>query len=252
MFYDSARDPIDNTIPFYHFWKSVTSTGNSTTIFNDLFIPVSPNFPPMSTGSPTRYMINLPGQPYYDGVVNGTYPLLIKNVNTSTILTRIVYNGTLTANTYKIFPASAETPSRMEVHVGTGSNQAGDKISFQGYFINQLLSPIDYGISMPINAWNMSSASYMVVNLDNNNLYPYIVGISAMIYYYSTGTSNIVSMYPLPYASPAGYEDYIEVDLVNNWIKLYANSTFWKTGTFDSTSYIRGRLKIDFLFSKIF
>lgn len=140
MFYDSARDPVDNSIPNYYHWRSGLSTGNSTTIFPDLIIPSSPNYPPMSTATPLRYMVNLPGEPYYDGIVAGTYPIVVKNINTSSILTRVAYNGILTANTYKVFPATAETPARMELHVGTGSNHAGDKIAFDGYFINNILS----------------------------------------------------------------------------------------------------------------
>lgn len=159
MFYDSVRDPVDNTVSYYYHWKSYFSTGASTTIFPDLFISSSPNFPPMSTGSPIRYMINLPGQPYYDGVVAGTHPMLVKNVNSSTILTRVAYNGTLTANTYKIFPATAETPARMEFHIGIGSNSAGDKIAFDGYFINNILSS---------DKIKNGSFSYCIASLDSS------------------------------------------------------------------------------------
>ncbi len=135
----SAYDPKDNSIPGVYHWKSVSSTGTSTDAsYNDLQISSSPNFPVGSSSTPTRYILDLPGQPYYTKIADGTYTCVIKNINTSTILTRVAYNGTLTANTYKIFPETANDPGYLEVHVGTGSNQANNMIAFDTYFINNI------------------------------------------------------------------------------------------------------------------
>lgn len=134
-YYDSLRDPVDNAISDVYHWKSSASTGSSTTIFDNLVIPSSPNFP---NSTATRYMLYLPGEPYYDGVFAGTHPIIVKDVNTSTILTRVSPNGTLVANTFKIFQETAITKGRMEINVGIGSCQPNDIIAFDGYFVNSI------------------------------------------------------------------------------------------------------------------
>ena len=146
VFYESQRDPVDNSIADTFHWKSTSSTGSSTTIFDDLIVPSSPNFP-QSTA--IRYMINLPGEPYYAGVLAATHPFVLADVTSTTILTRVAPTATLTANTYKLFPATAETPGRTEVHVGSSSVTAGDTLAYDGYFINSIISSTDMNTYSP-------------------------------------------------------------------------------------------------------
>jgi hypothetical protein len=139
-YFDSLRDPVDSSISDTYHWKSESSTGSSTTVFDDLTVPSSPNFP---NSTAIRYMLHLPGEPYYDGVLAGTHPLIVKNVNSSTILSRISPNGTLTPNTYKIFPSNSVNKAYMEINVGIGSCQPNDIIAFDGYFITSALHAKD-------------------------------------------------------------------------------------------------------------
>ncbi len=141
MFFDSQRSPDTNDVADTYYWKSTSSTGSSTTIFDDLTIPSSPNFP---NSTATRYIMNLPGEPYYAGIDAGNSTFIVKNVNTTTFLTRVAYNGTLSANTYKIFPSNSATPARLEVHVGVGSNSAGDVLAYHGRFVTSIANAKDF------------------------------------------------------------------------------------------------------------
>jgi hypothetical protein len=150
QYFDSQRDPVDNTIADSYYFKSTSSTGSSTTIFDDLTIPASPNFP---NSTATRYIMNLPGEPYYAGIEAGSATFVVKNVNTTSFLTRVAYNGSLTANTYKIFPSQSNTPARLEAHVGVGSNSAGDVLSWHGRFVTSIISSSEMNSSNPINGF---------------------------------------------------------------------------------------------------
>jgi len=142
---DSLRDVVDNTVNDYYYWLSVGSTGTTTayatTYFNNLTIPASPNFP---ASTATRYIVNLPGEPAYTDIDAGNSTFVIKNINTTTILTRVAPANTLTANTYKIFPETADRRGCLEVHVGTGSNSAGDSLAFHGRFISRIISSSEF------------------------------------------------------------------------------------------------------------
>jgi len=159
VFYPSQRDPVDNSIADYYYWMSTSSTGNSTTIFDDLVCPASPNFPASTLAS--RYMSYFPGEIDYDGVIATTRPLIIKDVNTTTFLSRVAPGGSLTANTYKIFPGTAETPSRVEFHSG----QAGHSISYHGYFINSIATSTDFN---DINCNSVYASTIAAKNIDAN------------------------------------------------------------------------------------
>lgn len=141
--YNSLRDPIDNSITSLYHWRSYNSTWNSATITNSseifdyITIPTSANFP-NSTAS--RYMLNLPGEIYFDGITSSTLPFYIKNENTSTILTRRDITQSLIANTYKVFPSTSIGASRIEIHVASSnSNSPGDRLVWDGYFVNTIL-----------------------------------------------------------------------------------------------------------------
>lgn len=142
-YYDSNRDPANsNAIAGAFYWMSLGSTGttiaSATTTFDNLVIPESPNFPPDGS-TMTRYFINLPGEPYYTDIVAGNSTFVIKNINTSTVLTRVPPRTALTANTYKIFDESQNRRGCFEIHVGVGSNQPADRIAFHGRFITSML-----------------------------------------------------------------------------------------------------------------
>jgi len=187
-FFDSQRDPVDNSIVDTFYWKSTSSTGSSTTIFDDLTIPSSPNFP---NSTATRYMINLPGEPYYAGIDAGNSTFIVKNVNTTTFLTRVAYNGTLSANTYKIFPSQSNTPARLEAHVGVGSNSAGDVLAYHGRFVTSIISSsnandIDNNYNVGVNYY--STVTYISYNSSEcikvkSNSYLFDIGAWNMVAY---------------------------------------------------------------------
>jgi hypothetical protein len=166
-YYNSLRDPVDNAINDSYYWMSLSSTGTTTnsasTGFSDLRISSAPNFPDSTA---TRYIVDLPGEAYYDGIITGNSTFVIKNINTSTILTRIPPAGTLTANTFKIFPKTAERRSAMEVHVGTGSNQPNDFLSFYGRFLVSIINAYDYQDK----SFYTASTYYTIANIYNTIL----------------------------------------------------------------------------------
>jgi hypothetical protein len=125
-----------------YFYKSESSTTNNPSYnmipiaIQDITIP-NANFP---YTLPTRYIINLIGQPYYE-IIDAFYgwesetdnfKIIIRNINTSTLLTRIKSTDTLIENTFKIFTSTSLTSARLELHVGTSSNNVGDILSI-GY-----------------------------------------------------------------------------------------------------------------------
>lgn len=142
QYFDSQRDPDNsNSVASAYYWMSLSSTATTvsyaTTTFPNLQISAAPNFPESSA---YRYLVNLPGEPYYSDIIAGNSTFVVKNINTSSFLTRVPPGTALSVNTYKIFSNNSDRRSCLEVHVGVGSNQPSDYLSFNGRFISSVIT----------------------------------------------------------------------------------------------------------------
>lgn len=160
-YYNSQKDPATNAVAGSYLFISLTSTqstASATNTFDDLVIPSSPNFP---NSTATRYMCNLPGEPYYDSIITGSATFIVKNQTRGVTLSRVAPTASLTANTYKIFPSNSVSPCRIEFHIGTGSNAAGDTITYFGRFLNTMI------VAENINNFNMANGNSITANASN-------------------------------------------------------------------------------------
>jgi len=119
VFYDSPCDPFDSdSIPEYYHIQSTEYSGP----YADITAPATPNYP---VTTPTRYIISVPQVPDITDI--GSRPILVYDVNTSVLLTRVT--GVPGANEYRLAPATSKRPDIIELHSG----QAGHVIGFDYY-----------------------------------------------------------------------------------------------------------------------
>lgn len=133
-YYDYSIDPVNNTI-YPYILRSLTKGGTTTNKIGvpDLTISATPNFPSsMTTSTPSRYFIELPMDVYYTST--NTTGFSVRNETQARNLTIVTPSATLTNYTCKFMDVGAEKKSVLEVHVGSTSNQAGDSLSYEGYF----------------------------------------------------------------------------------------------------------------------
>lgn len=141
--------------------KRCKSLGYSGT-FNSILVSASANFPEDDT-TKTRFIINLPFVPHADLT---TYPLIIKDTTTATVLSRV--SGTPSANEYRLAPSTSERKNLIELHSG----QAGHIIDFDGYSIASILVAEDF-----MSILNRSD-KILLWWADYNNKYNMITGVT--------------------------------------------------------------------------
>jgi len=185
LIYQSARDPVNDTVTRPYQIRSTTKGGSGVNIlgFEDLRVPASANFPPSQSGTATRYFIELPMDPYIENLV--TYPFSARNETRATDLVRKDYGEVLTNYTYKLFPSTRSRRAIMEVHFGASSNRASDTISFDGYFVGSAINTEDLGVSFNIGAWNMDATASVNVTIpapfDTQDALKRISGVDVII-----------------------------------------------------------------------
>ena len=166
-FYNSLRDPVDNTISSLYHFRSISSTWStsitaSTQIFNDFVAPSTYNFP---NSTATRAMLYLPGEVYYDGVTSSSFPFYIKDITSSQVLVRVLPNASLTNFTYKIFTSTSVTPGRLEIHMGGASVLSSDVLAWDGYFVNSIMTAEDLRTSITLGTTkSLGRADYTITS----------------------------------------------------------------------------------------
>jgi hypothetical protein len=138
-YYDYSIDPVTNTV-YPYILRSLTKGGTTTNKIGvpDLTISAAANFPSTNTTStPSRYFIELPMDVYYTSTNTSSFS--VRNETQSRALTIVTPTATLSNYTCKFMNTGSERKSVLEVHVGSTSNQAGDSLSYEGYFAGSVL-----------------------------------------------------------------------------------------------------------------
>ena len=144
----STKDPVTNTPTCYYRFVStglITPDPTETNVIK-LIAPIyinTANFPP---DTPTRYLMSLPGVPYYDGafISGGGYEWTVKRLRSATWTTfsLVAQSTTLGTNQAKIFSSTSENGMKIELH--NGSVTTGDFIYIDGYFVNTGLTANEF------------------------------------------------------------------------------------------------------------
>lgn len=141
-------DPWDSDDIKYLHVQSLEYSGNNA----DLTAPSAPNFPNPLSASSTRYFLDTPWIIDVSDLA-GSRPIIIKDVTTATVLTRV--SGSPGANEYRVPPATSSRRHSIEIHSG----QAAHQIGYDMYAIGSVLDETDVlsKIVFDIGDWDMDA-----------------------------------------------------------------------------------------------
>jgi hypothetical protein len=269
-YFDSCIDPVDNSVPFYYFWKSASSTGDSTTIFCDLFInssaPISfgkKNFPAPSSGqTPSTnaywnsrgYLLDLPGEP----IIDNNHPFILKghSLSTSYLLKRVMTTsdmktdiGGLGSSWMPVYLSSTEYMIYLDKINGAKIlvcqlySTNSSYFSFCGYFKNNIFNKFSRYIYADIPAWNMSStlSTWSAVSIETTGLWTQESSEDVAKWLFSSTFKYVDSNFMIWNDQKTKYYFFKGGNKVLDiQTRLYNYSTFFNTTSFRSTSISRG------------
>lgn len=160
-FLDFAGDPFNNDVIPAGQWTHVQSVGYGGA-YSDLTGPASPNF----NG---RYFLYLPGIP--DTTNFTTMPFLVKDVTTSTVLTRV--STTPGANQFRYCVATGNPPTystRSPNVIELNSGQANHVIAYDFYAIGSVMNANEANRIMYLNTLTSSILNGTIANITTGNI----------------------------------------------------------------------------------
>jgi hypothetical protein len=134
IFYDNQGDPFNSDLPASLHIQSTYYGGNHPT----LLIPVSPNYPEILGGTPSRYFLKTNFIIDVSALAT-TKPCLIYDSTSALLLTRVT--GTPGTNTYRIV---TDVTSHRRNIIEFSSTQAGHEIDYDLYAIGGVLNAGDW------------------------------------------------------------------------------------------------------------